>query len=80
MEFMIIVGYIILGIIGYLLIGNIIACCMKLAGHHMTTCEDDFKVIIALWPAPVALFLAEGLVTIITLPFGRVYKWMEKWK
>lgn len=72
--------WVLVAFIGYLVIGNIVACCMKLRGSVMTETEHDFKIVIALWPCPVALFIGEMLITIIGLPFGAVYRFMEKRK
>ena len=66
--------------VAYLVIGNIVACCMKLAGHCMTDTEHDFKVTIALWPAPVIIGLIECFIKIVTFPFGGIYRFMEKRK
>lgn len=46
----------------------------------MTDTEHDFKIVIALWPAPVVLFILESLIKIVTFPFGGIYRFMEKRK
>lgn len=72
--------WIAVGIIAYVIIGNIVACCMSLAGHIMTETEHDFKVTIALWPAPLALWVMEGFIAVITFPFGGIYTWIKKFR
>lgn len=74
--------WIAVGVIAYVIIGNVVACCMSLAGHCMTETETekDFKVIIALWPAPLTLWLMEGFVAVITFPFGGIYSWIKKFR
>ncbi|WKW88054.1 hypothetical protein pzkkv8_212 [Klebsiella phage pzk-kv8] len=75
-----IVVWVLVAFIGYLVIGNIVACCMKLRGHIMTDTEHDFKIVIALWPAPVILGVLEALIKIVTFPFGGIYRFMDKRK
>lgn len=68
------------GVIAYVCIGNVVACCMSLAGHIMAETEHDFKVTIALWPAPLVLWLMEGFIAVITFPFGGIYTWIKKFR
>lgn len=75
-----IVLWVIVAFIGYLVIGNIIACCMKLRGHVMTDTEHDFKILIALWPFAVMVSSMEILIKIVGFPFGGIYRFMEKHK
>ena len=75
-----VLAYVGIGIVAYFIIGNIVACCMKLAGHSDIRNEEDFKIVVALWPAPILISIGEMLVYLIGNPSSKIYKWTTKWK
>lgn len=72
--------WVVVGLVAYLIVGIIIASIMKAFDHDMAQHRNEFMVTSVLWPAPLMLWIIEGIIWVIGTPAGYIFDLIEKWK